>query len=687
MTFQVNFANKQAVVPILPPVLNQYTQVVHPDENSGVAIWSCNDCGAYGSDTSAIQHHATCVPGESDKWGEHYANEGKTSAPKRQPFRVRIHSVLQQELERDAVKQNNQQQPAPLLPDTQPVLITPRIETFTAGEYRTLKGDLLDEDQVAAVTGAIRQKYCCIVGQAGVGKTTVENVLIEELEKTLPLFNKAELEPPPTDEDLLYGGYEPKEDEFHIAACFCAFTGRAVQQMKRSISDRHKSLCDTIHGTLAYKPVYEERWDDVAKKPKTVRIFRPTFTANNKLPYKICIVDEAGTCPVFLFNQLIAALPDDCRIFLIGDINQLPPVSGRSILGYAMLKWPTYGLTKLHRNAGPIAINADRILKGRLPQTDADGGVFIFDDIDGSQMKAYRQAIGFVQQLHKAKKFNELEDGFIVPTNVGQLGQTQLNEALVRYFNKPETVDGVITNQRTVVTAGWQHYMYAVGDKIMLLKNIRPLGLTNGMMGVIKSIKLNHAYQGETVGEKGTVSEAGVEDFVNMDMNALTEAFNNTNTDEDEEQPGERQASHVMEVEFQDTPAGGSAIVFSTAGEYAALAHAYCFTCHKSQGSEFPAVIVLIHSAGQYRRMLCREWLYTAFTRARSKVYLLANRRALVHAVNQQRIKGNSWQEKAKSFIQFMESSSNGKNGKNGNGEYLMPNLPEPVEYNFDANK
>ena len=599
---------------------------------------------------------------------------------------------LEDEMRAYDIEQDTLHKPKPLIPpQTRVVSLKPRLRKD--GQYYTKKGDLLDEDQTAAVHGVLVNKYSCVVGKAGTGKTTTENALLAELEDTLPLFNRAELESKQiTAEDVIDGNYEPPEDDFHVAACLCAFMGRAVQQMRRNVDKKYHSLCNTIHKTLAYKPVYHDRWNPKKNKYESVRVFEPTFDENNPLPYKICVIDEGGTCPVFLFNNLMRALPDDCRIIIIGDINQLPPVSGRSILGYAMLKWPTFGLTKLHRNAGPIAINANRILEGKLPLPDPQNGVHVIN-ISDSKMKAFTQGIGVVQKMHQVGKFNPESDGFIVPTNVGELGQVQLNENLVRYFNPPKQVEGVVVNPRTVITAGYQHVMFAVGDKVMLLKNLNHLGLTNGMMGVVTEINLNHAYTGDTIGAMGDHSPVN-NNTGNINLDDLDSAFKAAEEETDEEEsPAERQASHIMRVRFFDLEGDEeeTTIAFTTAGEYSILAHSYAFTCHKSQGSEFPTVVVLMHSA--YRRMLCREWFYTAFTRAQKEIVILANERALTHAVGMQRIKGNTWQEKAKSFNQLMENGQekgNGKNGKNGNNKPKSkyydnnPSLPKPVTYELD---
>ena len=235
----------------------------------------------------------------------------------------------------------------------------------------------LDEYQKAALEGLRPQQYGCLIGAAGTGKTTVTKQLVAEISGDIPTI------------DLNYTKIKHTPDEkpdYNVAICFCAFTGRAVQQMKKALPEEYHPMCNTVHATLGYQPERQEYLDEDTNTWKEKLIFRPTFTAENKLPYKVCIVDEAGMLAINLWDELIAALPDDCRIILIGDINQLPPVQGRSVLGFAMTRWPTYTLEKIHRQAAdnPIIANAHKILKGHFPQQEGkkfvirpmpDGGV------------------------------------------------------------------------------------------------------------------------------------------------------------------------------------------------------------------------------------------------------------------------------------------------------------------------
>ncbi len=509
-----------------------------------------------------------------------------------------------------------------------------------------------DESQLAALDGIRRQKYACLIGAAGTGKTTVTKQLVFEIEQTVSTIdlNRARL-------------HQTDEKDLNVAIAFCAFTGRAVQQMKKALPREYHPMCHTIHATLGYSPEREPYYDEAKKIWKEKLVFRPTFTAQNKLPYECIVIDEGGMVPINLWNELKAALIDKCRVIIIGDINQLPPVQGRSVLGFAMIRWPTYTLEKIHRQAAdnPIIANAHNILQGLFPKKDKRK--FAMMQLDGGSIKAFNQTIGVVQQLHKRGLFDPFRDALIVPQNKGALGQVLLNERLVHYFNPPtKTDEGAIINKRHVITAGYNHVTYAVGDKVMLLQNDRERGLTNGMTGKVVDIAPNGQFSGDrsshNVDEKFT-GTLNVEDIANMEIDE--------DLNQKEEDENQRQASHIMTVRFGGADEGLE-VPFSTAGQFKKVCIAYAFTCHKSQGGEYPTVVIMLHSTNI--RMLTREWLYTAVTRAQERVILLSNDRGLAQAIYTQRIKGKTVREKAEQFLALQDKT-----------DTKLPDLPEPMEF------
>ena len=511
-----------------------------------------------------------------------------------------------------------------------------------------------DESQLAALDGIRTQKYACLIGAAGTGKTTVTKQIVSEIQQTVSLIdlNRTRV-------------HQSDKKEMNIAIAFCAFTGRAVQQMKRALPREYHAMCQTVHATLGYAPTKEPYYDTQKKIWTEKLIFRPTFDAHNKLPYECIVIDECGMLPINLWNELKAAIIKGCRVIMIGDINQLPPVQGRSVLGFAMIKWPTYTLEHIHRQAAdnPIIANAHNILRGLFPVKDKRK--FAIMPLDGGSIKAFNQTIGVVQQLHKRGLFDPFRDAIIVPQNKGALGQIVLNERLVHYFNPPtKTETGAIINKRHVITAGYQHVTFAVGDKVMLLQNDRMRGLTNGMTGKVIDIAPNGRFSGAKSTHHVSEKFSGTLDVEDMADMVLDEEL-----DQKEEDENQRQASHIMTVQFGDVD-NRREVTFSSAGQFKTVTIAYAFTCHKSQGGEYPTVIIMLHSANI--RMLTREWLYTAVTRAQERVILLSNDRGLAQAIYTQRIKGKTVEEKARQFLALQDKH-----------DTKLPDLPEPLMLEF----
>ncbi len=515
----------------------------------------------------------------------------------------------------------------------------------------------LDESQKRALEGLSKQQFGCLIGAAGTGKTLLTNLLVRKLEETTPII------------DLNDAGKEiaDKDRKYNIAMAFCAFTGRAVQQLKRALDKEYHPLCDTIHGTLGFHPetytVFDKKLGKHVNKVKWV----PRFDAANKLPYRVYIIDEGSMVPIDLWNYLRDAMRDDARVFIIGDINQLPPVMGRSVLGYAMNKWPTYELQHIHRNAGVIVKNAHKVLNGLYPEKVEN--VFDIVNLGDGSLGAFDTTIKVVKWMTAKKQFDPFADGLIVPQNKSILGQLYINEQLVPFFNPEKQVDGVTINKRVLIDAARTQHHFAVGDKVMLLANDRPRMLTNGMVGIITEINFNGRYNED----RGKFERVHVDlTSVSLDKHAIAQALQRTeqeaekNDKAEKDEMDQRQASHVATVQFAD----GRTVQFSTCGDYSKITHAYAFTCHKSQGGEYPTVLISMHSSNS--RMLSREWLYTAITRAQKRVVLMCNERGLAQALKRQNIKGKTLQEKIASFNLIEDQT-----------DKTVPNLPEAREYDI----
>ena len=521
-------------------------------------------------------------------------------------------------------------------------------ELDALGDYRlptTLVPDdlILDPSQEAAATGLLGQQFGVLIGKAGTGKTTTIKFILARIIEQF---------------DTRYGR-KP-------TIAFCAYTGRAVQQIKRALPATYHACCDTIHGLLEYAPEDIEAIDKKTGQPYISRRFVPHRTSRMPLDVDIIFIDEGGMCPIDLWNNLMDATPANARVYLIGDIYQLPPVHGRSVLGFAMLKWPTYELDRIHRTENNAIIDgAWDIMNGRMPQP-RDGSIII-KRISDASLEAYQQTLAGVRQLYETNRFNPLRDAIIVPQNDDSLGQNTFNEYFCAYFNPTRMAENLPINPRIFITAGYEHKSLAVGDKVMVTKNDRQQGLTNGMIGIIEAITRNDKFRGETIGD---MASAHLDDNADLDLHALGDLLDDSAPEsaDDDDDSRELQASHIVTVRFQNVQ---EPISFSTAAGIKTIKHAYAFTCHKSQGGEYEVVVIIVHSTNL--NMLSREWLYTAWTRAKSKIILLHNSRGIQHALKRQVIRGQTLADKAREFIKVQEREMRGE-------KVETPRLPAPVE-------
>ena len=531
--------------------------------------------------------------------------------------------------------------------------------------------DMLDASQLAALEGMMPEQFTCLTGAAGTGKTTITKLLVDRLARQqlsidINNYTKAAREA------------EVAPDKHLIPAmAFCAYTGRAAQQIKRNMPEQYHASIMTIHKLLGFYPEMFEEINEETQEMASKRRFVPYYTADNKLPWRVIVIDEAGMVPLPLWQQLWDACRPETRIIMIGDINQLPPVHGRSVFGFALTQWPSFELNKIHRQKGeenPIVENAWRILNGSIP-VQSPGFQMIHVPGTGSH-DAAKKLRGVVMALTKQKFFTADTDAIIVPQNGKDpekagyvLGQLPLNDKFCTFFNPPpENVNSEqVSGRRVQIQCGIGRKAFAVGDKIMVTVNDNERNLTNGMVGKIIGINVN--------------GDAGFKLMDDDSGMTLEEMFADFKLDLDDTDPSDAEAedynkrasSHVVEVDFGETYDGNQVIeAFSTVGQVASLTLAYAFTCHKSQGGEYPTVVICAHSSNH--RNLYREWLYTAATRAQFRVILVYNDKGLMQCLNRQKIKGANLQEKAQKFIEWDASPLD-----------KSPELPAPNRYEIEG--
>ena len=307
----------------------------------------------------------------------------------------------------------------------------------------------------------------------------------------------------------------------------------------------------------------------------------------NLLKYDVIILDEMSMVDVKLFQALLAAARPHCRIIMVGDADQLPSVGPGNILGEILRAGivPTVRLTEIFRQAQQSLIvqNAHRIVQGQMPQKG--GAQDDFFQIESVGLACQRLVCDLVAtRLPKAYGLDPVRDiQVLCPTKVGPTGSVELNARLQALLNPP----GPGKPQLGGENGG---KILRLGDKVMQIKN-------------------DYDITFERAG-----AEAGVGAY-NGDLGVITAV--------------DRDARSVT-VMMDDRK-----YVYS-ADQLHELEPAYAVTVHKSQGSEFPAVIVPV--ADVPARLCYRNLLYTGVTRARRLCILAGSARtveAMVRNVRQ----------------------------------------------------
>jgi exodeoxyribonuclease V alpha subunit len=354
-------------------------------------------------------------------------------------------------------------------------------------------------------------------------------------------------------------------------------TGRAAKRMSELTGERAK----TIHRLLEVDGASFESRGTVAFKRDE----------ENPLKADVIIIDEMSMVDVLLFEALLRAIKPDSKLIMVGDSDQLPSVGAGNVLAdlIACGRIPQVRLTEIFRQATEslIVTNAHRIVTGAAPELQVRDKDFFFipcsDEFGYSSEEEIADIVtGLVKtRLPTAYGYDPIEDiQVLTPTKLGAAGTRELNRQLQAAVNpasrkNKETKYGDVT--------------FRVGDKVMQTSN-------------------DYNIEWLRAGERGT----GV---FNGDIGLIT---------------GIDSYTGAMTVNFDGRVAVIAPQLFNK------IEHAYAITVHKSQGSEYKAVVMPIPSSA--RRLLYRSLLYTGVTRARDLLILVGKRETLTEMVgNEQR--------------------------------------------------
>jgi len=390
--------------------------------------------------------------------------------------------------------------------------------------FEKASGHTLSAEQRSSVESAAREKVLVITGGPGVGKTTIVLAVLK-------LFELAKLE-----------------------VSLAAPTGRAAKRLAEST--RRSAL--TLHRLLEFDPhLHGFRRD-----------------ADSPLQAQAVVVDEASMVDIQLAQALLAAVPSNGRLVLVGDVDQLPSVGPGAFLHDVIESGavPTLRLQRIFRQseASSIVRSAHAILQGEEPGSDEAGGehaeFFVIPKRDPAEAAdVIRQLL--TKRIPQRFGLDPRRDiQVLAPMHRGVAGTIALNQMLQEALNP---------GQRGIENRG---ETLCIGDKVMQMKNDYDKEAFNGDLGRVAELDL----------ESGRVG-----------------------------------------VDFDGR------IVRYVGREIDSLRLAYATSIHKSQGSEYPAVVIPLQTS--HFPMLSRNLLYTAVTRAKRLCVLVADPRALRIALGELR--------------------------------------------------
>lgn len=312
---------------------------------------------------------------------------------------------------------------------------------------------------------------------------------------------------------------------------------------------------------------------------------------DNPLPADVIIIDEVSMVDIILMNSLLKAISRGTRVIFVGDVDQLPSVGAgnvlKDIIDSQVIK--VVRLNEIFRQAGEsmIVVNAHKINQGEYPILNHKNKDFYFISRNKNE-DILNTIIGVVKErLPKHYKFDPIRDiQVLTPMKKGDVGTLNLNKELQNYLNPPDKYK----KEKEL-----REKIFRVGDKVMQIKNNYTLKWT--------SLDIDAE---EQQGEGVFNGDIGYVQHINTEDQEITIFF-------DDNRSVVYNYSQLDELEL-----------------------AYSITIHKSQGSEFPVVVMPVTWGPPM--LLTRNLLYTAITRAKSLVVLVGTENYLNRMVDNNKI-------------------------------------------------
>ena len=347
-------------------------------------------------------------------------------------------------------------------------------------------------------------------------------------------------------------------------------TGRAAKRMTEATEKEAKTIHRLLETTFSIDDEHREFKNEL-----------------DPIDADVIIIDEVSMVDILLMNSLLKAVEPGTRLILVGDVDQLPSVGPGSVL-YDIIESQsieTIRLNKIFRQAEEsfIVVNAHKINKGQLPELNSPNEDFFFVSRKNPQSTSAAILELCTSRIPEKYGLDSIKDIQVLsPSKRGDSGVYSLNAALQQRLNPP---------RKGVKEKPYRNMIFRENDRVMQIKNNYNLpwvisedekeitygeGVFNGDMGIIKKIDLKNS--------------------------SLTVLFDD---------------GKLVEYDFDILDE---------------LEHSYAITVHKSQGSEFPAVVIALANIPPMLR--CRNILYTAVTRARDLVMLVGDKEIMVQMVN-----------------------------------------------------
>jgi exodeoxyribonuclease V alpha subunit len=465
--------------------------------------------------------------------------------------------------------------------------IISRVKELCAGRDIDIDRDLLavcgqevdielTQQQIEAVVNGLSKRISIIVGPAGCGKTASVKVMKKMC------------------------------DKIGISVVFAAPTGAAAKRIREQFVEGEIKAC-TIHKLLEAVP--------------NGKGFRFLKNEKNPLQCDIIVIDETSMIDLWLMNSLLKAMkPGHTRLVILGDPNQLPSVGCGKILKDILLSEivPTTVLSKIMRQAegSNIVKAAHGVISGNIVYEPGKHG-----DFEWIQLEDELDIIETVHRYSMAWDDNMGVQVLCPRKTSGGVNTEQLNKMLQKIFNGRALQ---YQKEKGASTGVLDDCRYSVGDRVIFLKNDAELELLNGDKGIVRKIDWidiqKKAIESEVQTNPSNYDEIQAENYINLSKKRGKQSGRFKKSQQ-------AQRSHWrLTVEYDD-----GALHQHRSGD-PDIDLRYALTVHKSQGDQYSRVIVVLQKS--HGLLLQREMLYTAITRAKHELVLIASRDCLERCIS-----------------------------------------------------